>query len=117
MAITTHGSSFNAPATKILVFPDHYVAVAQTFPVNDPRAVTQPNGRKIIPQGTVYPANDDTAIGVVFHDMDVTEDDTTGAVILHGFLRGENLPAALSAAAQEKLPMICVLPNAANPNP
>lgn len=116
MAITVHGSSHTTPATRILVFPDHYVAVPHTFKLGDPAAQTI-DGKQIIPQGTVYPANDDTALGVVFHDYDITEDDVTGALILHGFLKKANMPAPLSAAAKEVLPMIAELPLNPDPNP
>ena len=96
-------------AKQILVFPDHYVAVAQTFLSNDSAAVTE-DGRKIIKAGTIYPSNDANAIGVVFNDMDVTNGDRTGAVIIHGFIKTAALPVAPDAAAKEALKQISFLP-------
>ena len=96
-------------AKQILVFPDHYVAVAQTFPSNDSAAVTE-DGRKIIKAGTIYPSNDANASGVVFNDMDVTNGDRTGAVIVHGFVKKAALPANPSANAIAALNMIKFLP-------
>lgn len=96
-------------AKQILVFPDHYVAVAQTFLSNDSAAVTE-DGRKIIKAGTIYPSNDENAIGVVFNDMDVTNGDRTGAVIVHGFIKKAALPANPSANAIAALNMIKFLP-------
>lgn len=94
---------------QILVFPDHYVGVAHTFSQNDAAAVTV-DGRKIIKAGTIYPANDQTAIGVVFSDMDVTDGDRTGTIIIHGFIKKAALPANPSANAIAALNMIKFLP-------
>lgn len=99
-------------AKQILVFPDHYVAVAQTFLSNDSAAVTE-DGRKIIKAGTIYPSNDANAIGVVFNDMDVTNGDRTGAVIVHGFIKTAALPVVPSSAAKTALKQISFLPIAA----
>ena len=88
---------------NILVFPDHYVCKAHTFLKNDAAATTV-NGRKIIKAGTIYPANDATAIGVVWADYDVTDGDVTGALIIHGFVKKAALPVA--PAGTVKLPMV-----------
>lgn len=93
----------------ILVFPDHYVSVAHTFQKDDAAAVDV-DGKKIIKAGTVYPTNDDKAIGVVWADYDITKGDITGALILHGFLKKSALPAPISEAAAARLPMIVCLP-------
>ena len=94
---------------QILVFPDHYVGVAHTFNQNDNAAVTV-DGRKIIKAGTIYPANDGTAIGVVFSDMDVTDGDRTGTIIIHGFIKTAALPQAPTPAAITALNMIKFMP-------
>lgn len=96
-------------AKQILVFPDHYVCVAQTFPKDDPVA-TDVNGRKIVLAGTMYPANDATCIGVVFNDQDVTDGDRTGAVLIHGFVKTAALPVAPADAARSALPMVQFMP-------
>ena len=93
----------------ILVFPDHYVSVAHTFQKGDAAAVDV-DGKKIIKAGTVYPANDATAIGVVWADYDVTKGDINGSLILHGFLKKAALPAPINTAAAARLPMIVCLP-------
>lgn len=94
---------------QILVFPDHYVAVAHTFLQNDAAATTV-GGKKIVKAGTVYPTNDGDAIGIVFYDCDVTNGDATGALLRHGWLKKSKLPANPSAAARAALPMIDILP-------
>lgn len=114
MAVQYNHSTYKAGDTRILVFPDHYVAVAHTFLKDDPAATTV-DGKKIIKQGTVYPANDDTALGVVFHDVDVTNGDQTQPLLIHGFLKEAALPQPLSADAKLVLPMLASMP--LNPNP
>jgi len=94
---------------QILVFPDHYVGVAHTFNQNDAAAVTV-DGRKIIKAGTIYPANNETAIGVVFSDMDVTDGDRTGTIIIHGFIKTAALPQTPTPAAITALNMIKFMP-------
>ena len=95
---------------QILVFPDHYVCVARTFSKDDATATTTDDGRKVIKAGTVYPANDATAIGIVFNDMDVTNGDATGALLIHGFVKTAALPAVPADAAKTALKMIEFLP-------
>lgn len=96
---------------QILAFPDHYVCVARTFEKDDAAATTV-DGRKIIKAGTVYPANGATAIGIVFNDMDVTDGDKTGALLIHGFVKTAALPVAPAAEAKTALKMIEFLPKA-----
>lgn len=91
--------------TEILMYPDHYVADAHTFLQNDAAAATV-NGRKIIKAGTVYPANGATAIGVVFQDVDVTDGDASGALLVHGFVDASKMPEQPAAAAQTALKLI-----------
>lgn len=96
---------------QILVFPDHYVSVAHTFLKDDAAAATV-DGRKVIKAGTIYPANDATAKGVVWADYDVTDGDVTGALVIHGFVKTAALPVAASAEAQAALPMVAFMPKA-----
>lgn len=96
---------------QILVFPDHYVSVAHTFLKDDAAAVTV-DGRKVIKAGTIYPANDATAKGVVWADYDVTDGDVTGALIIHGFVKTAALPTAPAETAKTALPMVAFMPKA-----
>lgn len=90
---------------QILMFPDHKVAFAHTFKKND-SAATDVNGRKILKAGTIYPTNDGSAIGVVENDLDVTDGDRAGALLIHGFINCKKLPAQPQAAAETALPLI-----------
>lgn len=98
----------------ILVFPDHYVAYAQIFAKDHALAVTTSEGRKIVKAGTIFPANDATAVGVVLNDVDVTYGDVNAAVVIHGFVKTAALPAVPSANAKSALKGIQFLPISAN---
>ena len=106
-----HKNQSYVTGKQILVFPDHYVSVAHTFLKDDAAAATV-DGRKVIKAGTIYPANDATAKGVVWADYDVTDGDVTGALIIHGFVKTAALPAAPSANAKTALPQVAFLPKA-----
>ena len=108
MAIVNKSQDYTT-GKQILVFPDHYVCVAHTFEKDDAAATTV-EGRKIIKAGTVYPTNDASAIGVVFNDMDVTDGDATGAILIHGFVKTAALPAVPAEAAKSALNMIKFMP-------
>ena len=58
----------------------------------------------LLKAGTVFPANDETAIGLVFNDVDVTNGDAPGAVLVEGWIIEERLPEPISELAN--LPFI-----------
>lgn len=57
------------------------------------------NGRKIVPAGTILPANDATAEGILMHDTDVTEGPQAAALIVEAYVIPERLPVAPAAEA------------------
>ena len=62
------------------------------------------DGRKIIKAGVVFPANDTTAEGVVFEDVDMTDDTARpGSVIIAGRVIEDRLPVELAEEAKAKL--------------
>jgi hypothetical protein len=101
MKITT--TEYGTPET-ILFHPDGYAGFAQTFPSNDPRAVTV-DGHKVIKAGTIWPANDATARGVVFQEVNVDQGGT-GSVLYVADINLDRLPVAPSVAAQHALPSV-----------
>lgn len=88
-----------------------YVDIALTLFKDSPLAVTE-NGRKIVKAGTIFPANDATAQGLVHEDYDVTDGDVAGALIIFGFVDKGKLPVAVSSAAATALKGIFLLPYA-----
>lgn len=89
----------------ILAYPDHYVARAITIPANADIATTVGN-RKVVKAGTIYPANDETAEGVIMNDVDVTLGDKTAALIIHGFIKTAALPEEPNETAIPVLKLI-----------
>lgn len=92
-----------ASAKQILAIPDHYVAIARKIEKDSALAVEE-EGRKIVKAGTIFPANDATAIGVVLNDYDVTDGDQMAAIVRHGFVLVSKLPQA--PADTVNLPLI-----------
>lgn len=94
---------------QILMFPNPYVCFPHKFS-QDSSLATTVGGRKIIKAGTIYPANDSTAQGIVFSDLDVTDGDVNGAVLIFGFVKTSALPVEPSAEAKTALNMIKFFP-------
>ena len=57
--------------------------------------------RKIVKAGTVFPANDQTAQGIVFEDVDVTYGDRIASVIVAGRIYKNRVPAEPVAGTGE----------------
>ena len=98
-------------AKHILAMPDHYVSIARKAAKAKEAGgmVTKEGDRFIIKAGTIYPSNDNKAIGVVLQDYDVTESDASMAIVLHGFIRADRLHTPPSEAALKNLRMIYFL--------
>lgn len=77
-----------------------------TKEVSDVGVTAGANGKKIVPAGTVWPANDATAEGILFHDVDVTEGPQPGAVLVEGYVFEARLPVAPDALAKAELTKI-----------
>ncbi len=78
-----------------------------------PQSMGQADGdRKTVFAGTVFPANTSAATGIVFQDVDVTDGDAIGAVMVAGRVISDRVNAA--SAAQTALKM---RPSAAIPSP
>ena len=97
-------TNYLAPAKQILAFPDHYINVAKKHALANagtPGLATLVGNRYIVKAGTIFPANDATAKGVVLNDYDVTDGDQNMAVVIHGFIKTSALPVAPSAGTPQ----------------
>lgn len=70
-----------------------------THQVSDVGVDANAQGRKIVPAGTVLPANDATAKGILLSDVDVTHGPQAGALIVEAYVIAERLPEAPTEAA------------------
>ena len=66
-------------------------------------ATDAPDGTKYVKMGTVFPANDGTATGIVYEDVDVTKGDMPGSVVVKGEVYVDKLAAELNAEAKTAL--------------
>lgn len=65
---------------------------------------TQVDDKKIIKAGTVVPTNNASAKGIVFEDVDITDDEKKPiSVIIAGRVIKENLPVAVDTNAETAL--------------
>lgn len=80
-----------------MLYNDHYVGIPY-----DCSSIAA-NDEGIIPAGTLIPANDATAIGVLLSDV-VKAENPNGTVVVHGFVKKSKLPAAPDSTVS--IPMI-----------
>ena len=85
-----------SPKCEIL-HNDHYVGIPY-----DCSAIAA-NDKGVIPSGTIIPANDETAVGVLMYDV-VKDENPNGTILIHAFITKSKLPEA--PASTVKLPLI-----------
>lgn len=64
---------------------------------------TTENGKKYVKAGTPFPSNDGSCIGFVYEDVDVTNGNMPGSVVLSGVVIKDRLPVELAGAAESAL--------------
>jgi len=57
----------------------------------------------VLPAGSIYPANDATAIGITINDVDVSNGSQPVGVIVEGYILKERLPVAPANDAAEAM--------------
>lgn len=99
--------SFILNEAKAQVYaPGHFLAhedcvrVTKTIPQEGSTAV---GDGKYVPMGTVFPSNDEHAIGIVYEDVDVTSGDMPGSVVISGVVYENRLPDDLDSDAKTAL--------------
>ncbi|BAQ11311.1 prophage protein [Bacillus sp. OxB-1] len=79
---------------------------AFTYQVSDAGVAADSNGQKIVKAGTILPANDATAEGILYTDVDVTEGPQPGSLIVEAYVLEERLPVAPAEDAKTALTKI-----------
>ena len=79
---------------------DHYVAIPY-----DCTALSALATDGVIKEGTIIPANDATALGVLLNPV-VLGENPNGTIVIHGFIESGKLPAAPADAAKTALAQI-----------
>ena len=85
-------------------FLAHEECERKTRQIAQAGATTAADGAKYVKMGTVYPANDATAIGIVYEDVDVTTGDAPGSVVLRGVVYEDRLPEAVDTYSSATVP-------------
>lgn len=88
---------------KNILANDHYVAIPY-----DCTALTALATDGVIPEGTIIPANDATAKGVLLNPV-VLAENPNGTIVIHGFIAKGKLPVEPAAAAVEALKNVAFL--------
>lgn len=86
--------------TKEVLANDHYVAIAY-----DCTALSALATDGVIPAGTIIPANDATAKGVLLSAVKLAEN-PNGTIVIHGFIKSDKLPAVPATEAKTALNQI-----------
>lgn len=73
-------------------FLAHEECVRKTRTIPQSMATTTETGAKYVKAGTLFPANDATAIGLVYEDVDVTTGNMPGSVVMRGVVYENRLP-------------------------
>lgn len=86
-------------ASKEILALEHHVGI----PYDCSALATNEKG--YVPAGTIVPANDATAQGVLLYDVKPDEN-PNGTIIVHGFIKQSALPAVPAETAVAKLTQI-----------
>lgn len=107
MISSTTGTTFEAGF--FLVDDERCTRQSMTIAANHKQVFRRDDGHFVIPAGAVIPANDATAKGILYEDVDVTDGDKTGSIVTAGTVYGDRLPAVLAEAAAKALTQIHVI--------
>ena len=83
-------------------FLAHEECERKTRQIPQEGSTTAANGGKYVKMGTIYPANDATAEGIVYEDVDVTTGDMPGSVVLKGVVYEDRLGKSCAAKQLEQ---------------
>lgn len=67
---------------------------------NNAGIVTEVGTAKYVKAGTVYPKDDESAVGIVYEDVDVTNGEAPGSVVTAGTVYEDLLPSAISTGKE-----------------
>lgn len=90
-------------AGYFLVDDENCTRVTATVSASHAAVVTRADGTKYVPAGAIIPANDATAVGILYENIDVTTGNMPGSIVTAGIVYGDRLPVAAAAAAKTAL--------------
>lgn len=100
--------SFINSANGVIYSPGWFLAAdelceRQTRQMTEDMATEGENGEKVVVTGTIFPANDETAEGIVYEPIDVSNGDMPGSVVTKGTIYEDRLPVAVDEDAKTAL--------------
>lgn len=102
---STNGSTFNNGFFLV----NEEDSLRETAMIGEDHAQVVTRGRrKIVPMGAVVPANDGTAKGILYEDIDVTDGDALCSIVTIGKIYEDRLPEALADDAKTALTGITI---------
>lgn len=102
-------SFINRPATTGHTYePGWFLAnnedcTRETKTISATGVTADADGGKHVPMGTIYPANNNHAYGILYEDVDVTGGDMPGSVVTGGTVYFDRLPVAPAEGAKTSL--------------
>lgn len=103
MSFINSASGHEFKAGDFLVNNEDCTRLTKTISAEHAQVKTNADGTKYVPCGAIYPANDATAIGIVYEDIDVTSGDMAGSVVTEGIVYKDKLPTAPASAAESAM--------------
>jgi hypothetical protein len=85
-------------------FLAHEECTRKTKTVTQAMATTEENGTKYVKMGTIFPANDATAVGIVYEDVDVSTGSMPASVVTKGEVYEDYLPQAVDTYNSATVP-------------
>lgn len=82
---------------------DECTRETREVPATGDLVTTESNGSKYVKMGTIYPANNGTAIGIVYEDVDVSTGAMPASIVTKGEVIESRLHTAPEAAAKTAL--------------
>lgn len=99
MAYTTYKSTSSTPN----FLASEVGLITKTVQVSTAMGTADEYGFKTVIAGTIFPANDGTAKGIIFQNVDVTHYEHTAPIIVAGRIYKNKLPVTLNSAAETAL--------------
>ena len=103
MSFIGGANGYEFKAGDFLANNEDCTRLTKTISAQHAQVRTNADGSKYVPAGAIYPANDATAIGIVYEDVDVTTGDMPGSVVTKGIVYEDRLPVELASAAKTAL--------------
>ena len=103
-------------ARKRVYVTEHEILASEkytafTIQVTNDGVASDDDGRKVIKQGTIWPANDATARGIILNDVDVTHSSALASLMVGGYVYKDRLPVAPTTEAASGLVNITFVDN------